>query len=140
MLVKKKVFALSALRDCTLEEVKRNCCYDLIHKLCEINRRNSTEEYDVADIIRLNKLATEISFDTNLLKFEMSIDADTLIETCEELVTKENEYRLNNNSRIDTVSSDDENKEVLMLNDQIFDVLTMDGCINIKIINSKITL
>lgn len=137
MLVKKNVFGLSPLGNCTIEDVKDNCVLDFLQNLCKINKENST--YDVDDDVKLNKFSQEIAFDTNLLKFEMSINADSILEENLEHIKQENSFRLNNPSREDEVQAVDgqiEPKiEPLMLDQQVLDVLNINGSINIKIIN-----
>lgn len=137
MLVKKNVFGLSPLGSCTIEDVKDNCVLDFLQNLCKINKENST--YDVDDDVRLNKFSQEISFDTNLLKFEMSINADSILEENLEHIKQENSFRLNNSSRKDEVQAVDgqieSEIEPLMLDQQVLDVLNINGSINIKIIN-----
>ena len=137
MLVKKNVFGLSPLGNCTIEDVKDNCVLDFLQNLCKINKENST--YDVDDNVKLNKFSQEISFDTNLLKFEMSINVDSILEENLEHIKQENSFRLNNPSREDEVQAVDgqiEPKiEPLMLDQQVLDVLNINGSINIKIIN-----
>lgn len=137
MLVKKNVFGLSPLGNCTIEDVKDNCVLDFLQNLCKINKENST--YDVDDNVKLNKFSQEISFDTNLLKFEMSINADSILEENLEHIKQENSFRLNNPSREDEVQAVNgqiEPKiEPLMLDQQVLDVLNINGSINIKIIN-----
>ena len=137
MLVKKNVFGLSPLGNCTIEDVKDNCVLDFLQNLCKINKENST--YDVNDDVKLNKFSQEIAFDTNLLKFEMSINADSILEENLEHIKQENSFRLNNPSREDEVQAVNgqiEPKiEPLMLDQQVLDVLNINGSINIKIIN-----
>ena len=137
MLVKKNVFGLSPLGNCTIEDVKDNCVLDFLQNLCKINKENST--YDVNDDVKLNKFSQEIAFDTNLLKFEMSINADSILEQNLEHIKQENSFRLNNPSREDEVQAVNgqiEPKiEPLMLDQQVLDVLNINGSINIKIIN-----
>jgi len=137
MLVKKNVFGLSPLGNCTIEDVKDNCVLDFLQNLCKINKENST--YDVNDNVKLNKFSQEISFDTNLLKFEMSINADSILEENLEHIKQENSFRLNNPSREDEVQAIDgqiePEIEPLMLDQQVLDVLNINGSINIKIIN-----
>ena len=137
MLVKKNVFGLSPLGNCTIEDVKDNCVLDFLQNLCKINKENST--YDVNDDVKLNKFSQEIAFDTNLLKFEMSVDADSILKENLEHIKQENSFRLNNPSREDEVQAVDgqiESKiEPLMLDQQVLDVLNINGSINIKIIN-----
>lgn len=139
MLVKKKVFALSELGQCTLEDVGENCVLDFLQKLCEINKNNSTEEYDLNDKERLLDQAQEISFDTNLLKFEMSVTPDEIINKNLDHIVEENEARKQNNSRKDMAQAmegeDPEELEFLGLQDQVLDVLEQENPINIKIIN-----
>ena len=137
MLVKKNVFGLSSLGNCTIEDVKDKCVLDFLQNLCEINKANST--YGVTDHVNLNNFSQEISFDTNLLKFEMSIHANSILEENIEYIKQENRFRLNNPSREEEVKAVDgqiEPKiEPLMLDQQILDVLNIPGSIKIKIIN-----
>jgi len=82
MLVKKKVMLLHDLEDNGIDYVKEVCGYDFIQKLSDIYYTHSTDDKNKSDWVitttNLMNLSQEISFDPNLIKFEINLSFDYL--------------------------------------------------------------
>lgn len=100
MLVKKKVLLLHDLEDHGIDYVKEVCGFDFIQKLSDIYYTHDSDEKDKSDWVitttNLMNLSEEISFDPNLIKFEVNLSfpyLENLYKDTIQIIDKEREKR-----------------------------------------------